>query len=82
MPVTKFRSVEEVPRPWHPSGSPQLDRAVRRILELGEGMSGRRFPPGVQRFRSIEARNEFDRRFETPQSPSDSHSQLETPHSV
>lgn len=54
MPVRKFRSIEEMRPPWRERGSPQLDRALRRVLELGSTMARLSFRPGVRSYRTIE----------------------------
>jgi hypothetical protein len=64
MPVRKFRSIEEMKPPWREPGSSQLDRAIRRVLELGSAMTDRRFPPGIYRFRTIEEANQFGAEYE------------------
>lgn len=55
MPVTKFRSVEEMNRlAWRPAGSPELVRAIKSVLEFGRRLSPRKFPPGVRKFKSVD----------------------------
>ena len=55
MPVSKFRSVEEMGSvPWHPAGSPELFRTIRAVWALADRMNPRRFPPGVTKYRSNE----------------------------
>jgi hypothetical protein len=55
MPVRKFRSVEEMSQPvWREPGDPELYRAIKAVWEFGQRTSGKRFQPGVRRFRSIE----------------------------
>lgn len=54
MPVRKFRSVEEMNQPvWRAAGDPELYRAIQAVWDFGKRTSGRRFKPGVRRFRSI-----------------------------
>jgi hypothetical protein len=64
MPVRKFRSVEEMNQPvWRNPGDPELYRAIAGLWEVGRRVQGRRFEPGVRRFRSIdELEAEADRR--------------------
>lgn len=55
MPIRRFRSVEEMNREiWREPGSPELYASIRRVWEFGRRTSGRRFRPGVRRYRSIE----------------------------
>lgn len=55
MPVRKFRSVEEMNQPvWRDPGDPDLYRAIAGLWDLGRRVHGRRFTPGVRRFRSID----------------------------
>lgn len=54
MPVRRFRSVEEMNRPqWQEPGSPQLARTIATLWTAGLRLHGRRFPPGVYRYRSV-----------------------------
>jgi hypothetical protein len=54
MPVTKFRSVEEMNRlVWRPAGSPELVRAIASVLKFGRRLRPRTFPPGVRKFKSV-----------------------------
>ena len=56
MPIKKFRSIEEMDEPHvHQPGTPALAWAVAAIWDFGRRVAPRRFAPGVQRFRSIEA---------------------------
>jgi len=56
MPVRKFRSVEEMNQPvWRDPGDPELYRTIAGLWELGRRVGGRRFEPGVHRFRTIDA---------------------------
>jgi hypothetical protein len=58
MPVRKFRSVEEMEGPlWHRPGDPALYRAIRIVWGLAHRTLQPRFPPGVHKYRSIEAMN-------------------------
>jgi len=54
MPVRKFRSVEEMSQPvWRQPGDAALYRTIAALWDFGRRTSGRRFEPGVRRFRSI-----------------------------
>lgn len=56
MPVRKFRSIEEMDgERWRQPGDPELYRAIAAVWDLGRRLRPRSFPPGVQRFASIEA---------------------------
>jgi hypothetical protein len=39
---------------WHPSGSPALWEAIRRVWDFAARTVPRQFPPGVYKHRSIE----------------------------
>jgi hypothetical protein len=55
MPVRKFRSVEEMNQPvWRDPGDPALYRVIAGLWESGLKLHGRRFTPGVRRFRGID----------------------------
>lgn len=55
VPIRKFRTVEEMSQPiWREPGDPELYRAIKAVWEFGQSTSGKRFQPGVRRFRSIE----------------------------
>ncbi|OGA51952.1 MAG: hypothetical protein A3G25_14880 [Betaproteobacteria bacterium RIFCSPLOWO2_12_FULL_63_13] len=55
MPVRKYRSIYEMPdETWREPGDPLLYRAIREVWDFGRRTSGRRYRPGVYRFRSIE----------------------------
>ena len=59
MPVYKFRSIEEMDAyTWRTPGDPELYRAIRLTWDLARRANPKRFPPGVRRFRSIEAMNQ------------------------
>jgi hypothetical protein len=59
MPIRKFRSIEEMKQPrWRAPGDPELIRVMAALWAFAERTRRRRFPAGVQRFRSIE---EMDR---------------------
>jgi hypothetical protein len=60
MPVRKFRSVEDIPAPWHPLGDPALPGAIAGVWGLGQRIGAPRFPPGVYRHRSLEEMNKLD----------------------
>jgi len=55
MPVRRFRSVEEMERPfWRKPGDPSLYRAISGVWEFGLRTRVRSFPPGVYRHQTIE----------------------------
>jgi hypothetical protein len=59
MPIRKFRSIEAMKQPrWRTPGDPELIRVMSELWAFAERTRRRRFPAGVQRFRSIE---EMDR---------------------
>lgn len=63
MPIRKFRSVEEMNRPlWLTPGSPELYLAIRRVWDFGVRTSGRRYRPGVYRYRSFDEMKRSDAR--------------------
>lgn len=55
MPVTRYRSIEEMPRPWRDPDDPENLRVVAQMLafykSLARAEPGR---PGVQRFRTMQ----------------------------
>jgi hypothetical protein len=56
MPVRKFRSVEEMNQPvWRTPGDEALYRTIAGVWATGMRLRPRTFPPGVRRYRSIEA---------------------------
>lgn len=58
MPVTRYRSIEEMPRPWRDARSPENLRLVARMLAFHRILAGgapRR--PGVQRLESLQEAN-------------------------
>lgn len=58
MPVRKFRTVEALNQPvWRTPGAPELFRAIEALWTAGMRLQGRRFPPGVHKYRSIEELN-------------------------
>ncbi len=58
MPVTRYRSVEEMPRPWREASDPQNLRLVARMLAFYRSLTGRTpRQAGIQRFRSLEEAN-------------------------
>jgi len=66
MPVRKYRSIYEMPdETWREPGDPLLYRAIREVWDFGRRTSGRRYRPGVYRFRSIDemdvAQGDWDR---------------------
>lgn len=56
MPVWKFRSVEEMPRPERVTGA-ALHERVRDVWRRAFLLSPPAFPRGVQRFRSVDEAN-------------------------
>ncbi len=59
LPVYKFRSIEDMPEPPRRlPGDPALYKAIAGVWEFGRRTNPRRFPPGVQKYRSIQ---EMDR---------------------
>ena len=55
MPVHRYRSIEDMPRPWRNADDPGNLSAVARMLELHRALTGTlRRRPGVRRYRSIE----------------------------
>jgi len=53
MPVTRYRSVAEMPRPWRDANSPENLRLVARMLDFYRRLTkGAPRRAGVQRFRS------------------------------
>ena len=58
MPVTRYRSVEEIPPPaLRERGSNELLRAIAATWSRAAWMAPLRFPPGVHRHRSIQELN-------------------------
>ena len=58
MPVTKYRSVEDMPDPaWRTPGDPELYRALERLWTTSRRLYPRRFPAGVYKHRNIEDMN-------------------------
>lgn len=59
MPIYKFRSVEEMEQTiWREPGDPALFRAMAALWDIGTRTSGRRYPPGLHKHRSIEEMQE------------------------
>jgi hypothetical protein len=58
MPVRRYRDVSEMPGPQRvdPKG-PELWRHIAAWMALSSRLSGRRWPPGVYKNRSIEEAN-------------------------
>lgn len=59
MSVTRYRSIEEMPRPWREADDPGNLRVVAQMLAFYRSLVGnipRR--AGVQRFRSLREANE------------------------
>ncbi len=58
MPVTRYRSVEQMPRPWRDPRDPGNLRLVARMLALYRSMArGTPRRSGVRRFRTLEEAN-------------------------
>ena len=58
MPVRRLRTLEEAEQAvWMASDDPLLWPTIVEVWESAERMSPRRYPPGVRKFRSIEALN-------------------------
>ena len=58
MPVTRYRSVAEIPPPaLREPGSDALIRAIAATWSRATWMAPLRFPPGIHRHRSIEELN-------------------------
>jgi len=53
MPVTRYRSVADMPPPWRDPEDPQNLRLVAQLMALHQRLMGRP-PAGVRRFRSVE----------------------------
>lgn len=63
MPIRKFRSIEDMDAStttWRKPGDPELYRAIAFTWELARRTNPRIFPPGVQKFRSIDDMNRAD----------------------
>jgi hypothetical protein len=59
MPVTRYRSVEEIPPPpLRERGSEALLQAIAATWSRAAWLAPLRFPPGVHRHRSIQEMNE------------------------
>ena len=58
MAVTRYRSIEEMPRPWRASDDPGNLRVVAQMLAFYRNLT-RVVPrrPGVERFRSLHDAN-------------------------
>ena len=58
MPVTRYRSVAEMPRPWRDSHDPRNLRLVAQMLALYRSLiRGAPIRAGVQRFRTLQEAN-------------------------
>ena len=58
MGVRRFRSIEEMDGyRWYEPGDAVLQRAIRRVWELGYRTIRPRFPPGVHKHRTLESMN-------------------------
>lgn len=59
MPVSRYRSVNEMPPPWRDPADPGNLRAISEMLRFYRRHSANKEQPrGVRRYRSIEALNE------------------------
>jgi hypothetical protein len=56
MPIQKFRSIEEMPRPMRAADDPENLRETARMMSLYGRLAGKA-RPGVRRFRTIEEAN-------------------------
>ena len=58
MPVTRYRSIEEMPRPWRDTDDPGNLRVVAQMMAFYRSLV-RNAPrrPGVQRFRTLQEAN-------------------------
>lgn len=54
MPVFRYRSVEEMPRPWRKPDDPDNLRLVAQMLRFYRTFSREARKPGVTRYRSVE----------------------------
>lgn len=60
MPIQRFRTQEEARQAlWLPSGDPRIGPRLRQLWAFARRLlpPGRKFPRGVQKFRSIEEAN-------------------------
>ena len=58
MPVTRYRSIEEMPRQWRDVHDPENLRLTARMLAFHRSLvGGPRRPAGVRRFRTLEEAN-------------------------
>jgi len=58
MPVTRYRSIEEMPRPWRDANSLENLRLVAQMLAFYRSLTrGTPRRAGVQRFRSLQEAN-------------------------
>ena len=58
MSVTRYRSIEDMPRPWRDLQDPGNLRLVARMLSLYRSLVGNaRGSAGVQRFRTLQEAN-------------------------
>ncbi len=56
MPVTRYRSIEDMPdERWHPPGSPELWAAIRSVWGFSERTCPRQITPGVYKHHTIES---------------------------
>lgn len=59
MPVSKYRSIADMPgETWRPAGDRDLSRAIARLWATSRRLRPRRFPPGVEKFRTIDEANQ------------------------
>jgi hypothetical protein len=60
VPVYRYRSIEEMPRPWRSSDDPENLRLIAEMLVRHRSLVGRKGKPGVRHFRSWEEMNAAD----------------------
>ncbi len=55
MSVTRYRSIEDMPRPWRRADDPENLRVVAQMLAFYRSLPGRRpWKAGVKRFRTLQ----------------------------
>jgi hypothetical protein len=58
MSVTRYRAIEEMPRPWRDTHDPRNLRLVAQMMAFYRSMvRGAPRRPGVQRFRTLQEAN-------------------------
>lgn len=76
MPVQRFRSPNQAAATlWHDPGDPALVSEIARVWRLGHWLAPWSLPPGIHRFRSVEAmsrqRDEWERTLVRPRFQTD-----------